>query len=60
VTQIVSDLVSLKERGKYQGITEATIAISNGIGPLLGGVISDTTTWRWVSASIQGAARDPR
>lgn len=44
---IVSDIVSLRDRGKYQGITESTIAISNGIGPLLGGVISDNTTWRW-------------
>ncbi|CEQ41414.1 SPOSA6832_03141, partial [Sporobolomyces salmonicolor] len=29
---IVSDVVTLKERGKYQGITEATIMIGNGIG----------------------------
>ncbi|KDQ59098.1 hypothetical protein JAAARDRAFT_652302 [Jaapia argillacea MUCL 33604] len=44
---IVSDIVSLRERGKYQGITEGIAAISNGIGPVLGGVFSQYTTWRW-------------
>ncbi|KZT23709.1 MFS general substrate transporter [Neolentinus lepideus HHB14362 ss-1] len=44
---IVSDIVSLKDRGKYQGIQEGTIAVSNGIGPILGGVFSQYTTWRW-------------
>ncbi|EIN07711.1 MFS general substrate transporter [Punctularia strigosozonata HHB-11173 SS5] len=44
---IVSDIVSLKDRGKYQGINEAIIAISNGVGPILGGVFSQDTTWRW-------------
>ncbi|KAK4701011.1 hypothetical protein P7C70_g5223, partial [Phenoliferia sp. Uapishka_3] len=44
---IVSDIVSLKERGKYQGINEITIAIANGVGPLLGGVLSEKAGWRW-------------
>jgi MFS family permease len=33
---IISDIVSLKDRGKYQGIIEATITIANGVGPILG------------------------
>jgi hypothetical protein len=37
----MSDVVSLKDRGKYQGINEAIIAISNGVGPILGGVFSE-------------------
>ncbi|TFK49175.1 MFS general substrate transporter [Heliocybe sulcata] len=45
---IVSDIVSLKDRGKYQGIQEGTIAISNGIGPILGGIFSQYTTWQVV------------
>jgi MFS family permease len=44
---IISDIVSLEDRGKYQGINEAVIAISNGVGPVLGGVFSQYTTWRW-------------
>ncbi|KAH9921048.1 major facilitator superfamily domain-containing protein [Fomitopsis serialis] len=42
---IVSDIVSLKERGKFMGINEAIIALSNGVGPILGGVISECTRW---------------
>lgn len=41
----VSDIVSLKDRGKYQGINEAVIAISNGVGPILGGVFAQYTSW---------------
>jgi MFS family permease len=55
----VSDIVSLKDRGKYQGINEAIIAISNGIGPILGGVFSEDTTWRWafwINLPLGGAA----
>ncbi|KIP12091.1 hypothetical protein PHLGIDRAFT_62405 [Phlebiopsis gigantea 11061_1 CR5-6] len=44
---IVSDIVSLKDRGKYQGINEAVIALSNGFGPVIGGLFAEYTTWRW-------------
>jgi hypothetical protein len=29
---IVSDVVSLRERGKYQGILGAVVALANGVG----------------------------
>ncbi|KAM7213961.1 Major facilitator superfamily domain containing protein [Rhypophila decipiens] len=32
----------------YIGIMSSVFAISSVLGPLLGGVISDNTTWRWV------------
>ena len=32
----------------YIGIISSVFAISSVLGPLLGGVISDNTTWRWV------------
>ncbi|TIC03233.1 MFS general substrate transporter [Wallemia mellicola] len=44
---IISDIVPLKERGKYQGILTAWTCLANGIGPLLGGVFSETIGWRW-------------
>ncbi|KAJ7503361.1 cephamycin export protein cmcT [Mycena galericulata] len=45
---IVSDVVSLRERGKYQGILGASVAISYGCGPVLGGLFVEHSTWRWI------------
>lgn len=33
---IISDVVSLKQRGKFQGITGTVVVLSNSIGPLIG------------------------
>lgn len=43
----VSDVVSLKDRGKYQGITGGVVAIANSAGPILGGIFTEKVTWRW-------------
>jgi len=43
---IISDVVSLKERGKYQGVTEMTILVGNAVGPLLGALFAQSD-WRW-------------
>lgn len=59
----VSDIVTLKDRGKYQGIIGMVIATANSIGPLIGGLFTESVvrqpllklrekrlisqTWRW-------------
>jgi EmrB/QacA subfamily drug resistance transporter len=44
----VGDLVAPRERGRYQGYIAATFAAATVVGPLLGGVLVDVVSWRWV------------
>jgi EmrB/QacA subfamily drug resistance transporter len=44
---IIGALVPPRERGRYQGMTAVVMAIGTIGGPLLGGVISDSLSWRW-------------
>ncbi|GME26896.1 Tetracycline resistance protein TetB/drug resistance transporter [Neofusicoccum parvum] len=47
---IVSDVVPLRERGKYQGILGAFVALGNGVGPVIGGALASQSeqSWRWI------------
>jgi EmrB/QacA subfamily drug resistance transporter len=45
---IVGDLVSPRERGRYQGLIQAVFALATLIGPLIGGSIVDHLSWRWI------------
>jgi EmrB/QacA subfamily drug resistance transporter len=44
----VGDLVSMRERGRYQGYIAATFAVATVLGPLVGGLLVDHASWRWV------------
>ncbi|KAI9698868.1 MAG: hypothetical protein M1820_007375 [Bogoriella megaspora] len=43
---IVSDIVTLEQRGKYQGILGSMVGLGNIGGPLLAAAFSQRTTWR--------------
>jgi len=42
------DLVSPRDRGRYQGLFAAVFAGCSVAGPLLGGFITDALSWRWI------------
>lgn len=52
---IVSDVVTLEERGKYQGFIGFSTGVGNVIGPFLAAAFISTTTWRaffWLLAPL--------
>ncbi|RFU77391.1 mfs [Trichoderma arundinaceum] len=54
ISIIVSDLVSLKDRGKYQGMLNASIGAGSATGPFLAAALIQKTriagisSWRWI------------
>jgi len=42
------DLVAPRERGRYQGYIAATFAVATIVGPLVGGLLVEHASWRWV------------
>lgn len=45
---VVGEIFSPRERAKYMGILGSVFGIADVLGPILGGVITDTFGWRWV------------
>jgi len=45
---VIADIVSPRDRGKYVGAFTSIWAITSVAGPLVGGVIVATASWRWI------------
>jgi MFS family permease len=43
---IVSDIITLKERGKYQGILGSCVGLGNMVGPFIAAAFMQHSTWR--------------
>ena len=44
----IGDVVSPRDRPRYQGLFTGTFALSSVAGPMLGGFITQALSWRWV------------
>ncbi|HTH72721.1 MAG TPA: MDR family MFS transporter [Candidatus Pristimantibacillus sp.] len=48
VLAIIGDIIPPRQRGKYMGYFGAVFGISSVAGPLLGGFLTESLSWRWV------------
>jgi EmrB/QacA subfamily drug resistance transporter len=55
----LGDMVSPRERGQYMGYMMAAMMVAMVAGPLVGGYITDSLSWRWIfyiNMPVGGAA----
>jgi EmrB/QacA subfamily drug resistance transporter len=45
---IMAEIVSARERGKYMSVMGPMIGLATVLGPLLGGVLTEYASWRWI------------
>jgi EmrB/QacA subfamily drug resistance transporter len=44
----IADVIPPRERGRYQGYFSSVMAVSNLLGPVLGGFFADYLSWHWI------------
>jgi EmrB/QacA subfamily drug resistance transporter len=44
----LADIIPPRDRGRYQGYFASVFVISNALGPVLGGVLSNDLSWHWI------------
>jgi MFS family permease len=47
-TIITPEMVPTEQWGNYVAVTSLVFVLSSVLGPVLGGIISARSTWRWV------------
>ena len=45
---VIADIISPRERGRYQAYIASSFAIAAVVGPVVGGLFADHLSWRWV------------
>ena len=45
---VIADLFPPAVRGRYMGLVSGVMGIASVVGPLVGGFLTDTLSWRWV------------
>lgn len=45
---IVTDIVTLRERGKWFALISLQWAVGSVVGPVIGGAIAESPDWRWI------------
>ena len=48
IQAVIGDIVPPRDRGRYQGLFGAVFGLASVGGPLLGGVIVESVSWRWI------------
>jgi EmrB/QacA subfamily drug resistance transporter len=44
----IADVIPPRDRGRYQGYFSSVMAVSNVLGPVLGGFFADYLSWHWI------------